>query len=419
MLHSDSQILQRFMNPIVKEYNKNREKKPFLSKVSQIFIEKILGWMEDAEESFSFSKTTILETDLDKEDGIVKGTRHHHIPHEVNDYIERMDWIGKKLEFSIGIRTFNIYLVHPIDINNSKTQILEWFNEIKKMIYCWLYIASMQSTKGCSKKLDIYLYFTDFKKEFPKDRNDILGDMNVNTAYTFSCSLSDSGNNEMYIYRKEEWFKVFIHESFHSFALDFSNMSRDFSDKQILKIFPLHIDLRFYETYTEMWAEVINIIYIVYSSKIKNKIVKVTEYLKMEQLFSLFQALKILKYNHISYVELYEMTESAKMKRIHNYKENTPVMAYYILKSICMMNVGEFIEWTTVSNKGSLNFRKTESYLLSFINFIKERYNRSDFLKALEFIEGYYSTLLKRKLLDGFYDVLNSLRMSMFTPMKI
>jgi len=412
MFHPDSQILQQFMNPIMKKYNKNREKKPFLSKVSQIFIEKIVGWMEDAEHSFS--KTTIMETDLHKEDGMVKGTKQYHIPDKVKHYIERMDWIGKKLEFSIGIRTFNIYLVHPLDKNSSKPQIIEWFDEVKKQIYYWLYIASMESTKGCSKRMNIYLYFTNLKKELPK--NGTLGEMNVNTAYTFSCSISDSGDNEMYIYRKEEWFKVFIHESFHSFALDFSNMSRDFTDKKILKIFPLHIDLRFYETYTEMWAEVINIIYIVYSSKVENKMAKVIEYLKMEQLFSLFQALKILKYNHISYVELYEMTESAKLKRIHNYKESTPIMAYYILKSICMMNVGEFIEWTTLSNKGSLNFRKTESNLESFINFIKERYNRSDFLKAVEFTEGYYSTLIKRKMIGGgfSYDVLNNLRMSMF-----
>jgi queuine tRNA-ribosyltransferase len=81
--------------------------------------------------------------------------------------------------------------------------------------------------------------------------------------------------------------------------------------------------------------------------------------------------------------ELYEMTESAKMKRIHHYKESTPIMAYYILKSICMMNVDEFIEWTTKSNKGSLNFRKTESNIGSFIHFIRERYNREDYIKAM------------------------------------
>ena len=407
MFHPDSVFLQKFMDPIIKKYNENREKTSFLSKTSKIFIEKIIAWMEDAENSFS--KTYIQETGLEI---LPKGDKYYHIPEKVKSHIERIRWLGKKLSFSIGIRKFNVFLVHPLSQTESK--INKWFDEIKKRIYCLLFISSMESTKECSKTLNIYLYFTDLKKKFPE--NGTLGEMNVNSAYTFACSLKESGENEMYLYRKEEWFKVFIHESFHAFGLDFSNMSRDIhysTDRQILKLFPLHIDLRFYETYTELWAEIINIIYIVFSSKIKNKMAKIIEFLKIDQLFSLFQVLKILKYNHISYNELYEMTESAKMKRIHHYKESTPIMAYYILKSICMMNVDEFIEWTTESNKGSLNFRKTESNIGSFIHFIRERYNREDFLKAVEFTEDYYSLQKKDKFSDS-YDILNNLRMSIF-----
>ena len=409
MFHPDSQNLQKFMHPIVKKYNEKREKTSFLSKSAEIFIEKIIALMEDAEKSFS--KTYIQETGLDI---LPKGDKYFHIPEKVKSHIERMRWFGKKIYFSIGIRKFNIFLIHPLSQTESK--INEWMDKIKHRIYCWLYIASMESTKDCSKTLNIYLYFTDLKKEFNEEK--ILGEINVNTAYTFACSLKESGENEMYLYRKEEWFKVFIHESFHAFALDFANMSQDIHsnvDRQILKIFPLRVDLRLYETYTEMWAEIINIIYIVCKSKTTKKIAKIIEFLKMEQLFSLFQALKILKHNHISYIELYEMTETAKMKRIHHYKETTPIMAYYILKSICMMNVGDFIKWTTETNKGTFNFRKTESNLLSFINFFKERYNKIDYLRAMEFTEGYYSILKKKNLIGGSnIDIFNNLRMSIF-----
>jgi hypothetical protein len=187
------------------------------------------------------------------------------------------------------------------------------------------------------------------------------------------------------------------------------------TDRQVMKIFPVKIDLRLYETYTELWAEIINIIYIVYNSNTKNKMSKIIESLKMEQIFSLFQVLKILEHNHISYSELYEMTESAKMKRIHHYKESTPIFSYYILKSICIMNVGEFIEWTTVSNKGSLNFRNTESNIHSFINFIKERYNNENYLNLLEFIEKYYVSIKKKRIgASENIDILQNLRMSIF-----
>ena len=418
MFHPDSQILQKNMNPIVKKYNENREKKQILSKTSILFLNKIIKWMEEAEESFS--KTSIQEFHLEKENGIPKGKMQYHIPEKVKEHIERMNWVGKKLSFSISDRKFNIFLIHPIKTSQTEYEIYKWFHEIKKRIYCWLYIAILQSTNGCSKTLNIYFYFTDLKKKMAENgKTAILGEINVNTAYTFACSLNKSGENEMYLYRKEEWFKVFIHESFHAFALDFSNMQRDneFINREIGKIFPLSIDVRLYESYTEMWAEIINIVYIVYNSKTMNKIQKITEFLKMEQLFSLFQACKILKHNHISYTELYEMTEMAKMKRIHNYRETTPILAYYILKSICMMNVGKFIEWTTVSNKGTLNFYKTKANMLSYVQFIKERYKTPEYLAAIQFTENYYSTMknIKNKMIgESDFDILDNLRMSMF-----
>jgi len=415
MFHPDSQLLQKFMKPIVKEYNKT-SKKRILSPVSEIFLKKILGWMEDAEDSFS--NTIIQEMILDGKNGIPKGEMQFHIPEKVMDHMERMRWIGKKISFSIENRTFHIFLLHP-KTSQTESEIYKWIDGLKKRIYCWLYIASMESTKGCSKTMNIYLYLTDLKKKFPqKGENEILSEINVNTAYTFACSFSETGENEMYLYRKEEWFKVFIHETFHAFALDFANMRETDADHQILRMFPLNIDLRLFETYTEMWAETMNIIYIVHSSNIKNKMEKIVEYLKMEQLFSLFQALKVLKHNHISYEELYEMTERAKIKRVHHYKESSPVMAYYILKSICMMNVGEFIEWTSINNKGSLNFQKTKSNIDSFIHFIKERYKHEEFLEAMKFTENYYSLMKRKKMVGGFptedFDLGRNLRMSMF-----
>jgi hypothetical protein len=364
--------------------------------------------MEDAE--ISFSKTTIQESILEE---MEKGKKYYYIIDKIKDQMERMNWIGKKVTFFIGEREFTLFLLHPRE-NLSDKLILDWINKIIKRIYCWLYIASMESTKGCSKRLNIYFYFTDFKKQFPpeNERNAILAEINVNSAYTFSCEISQDGENEMYIYRKEEWFKVFIHETFHAFSLDFSNEVREIQmkiDKNILKIFSLNIDLRLYETYCEMWAEIINIIYIVFSSRSNQKISKIVELLKIEELFSLFQTIKILNYNHISYNELYEMSESAKIKRIYNYKESSPIISYYVLKSIFMMNVGEYIEWTSLSNKGSLNFRKTDETFDSYCRFISERYNNSNYLKAIEFIKEYIRINKNKNR-----EILNSLKMSIF-----
>jgi hypothetical protein len=63
------------------------------------------------------------------------------------------------------------------------------------------------------------------------------------------------------LYRMEEWFKVFIHETFHCLGLDFSGMNVSNSNKQILQLFPgcsRDMDVRVYETYCEIWAETLD-----------------------------------------------------------------------------------------------------------------------------------------------------------------
>jgi hypothetical protein len=436
MYHKDSKSLIQFIKVISKNFINNGEN---LSKTSEIFIEKILGWMEDA--SLEFGKTNIEERRLDNQKEVPRGTHFLHIPEEIQEHLERMDWIGKKINFSIKSRTFHIYFVHPTQ-GVKESEILTWMKQITKKIYNWLYIASHQGTQGCSKDLSIYMYFTGFKKKLPPSKKP-MDEMNVNTAYTFSCKLRSGGENEMYIYRKEEWFKVFIHETFHSFALDFSslpNTTQKVFDKKILQIFPLKIDLRFYETYCEMWAEILNIIYIVFENvkgDLKIKIRKITEHLELEHLFSLFQTSKILKSMQISYCELYEDSVKARHKRILNYKEDSPIMSYYVLKCIFMLHFGEFIEWCIVNNKGSLNFRKTESNLESYVEFIGKRYKSPQLLQELSFMDEYHNVLQKKKIFgeinggingrmngqingrmngenDGSFNIMQSLRMSMF-----
>lgn len=424
-MNQDSEILHQFIKPIFEKYQEKQEKKHFLSKISQIFIEKIIQWIKDSETSFE--NTQIEELILDNNE-LPKGKYYYHIPYKIKHHIENMNWVGKKYTFSIKKRIFTIYCIHPTESFQTETKIYKWLETVKKYIYSWLYIACMQSNEECSKNMNIYLYFTDFKKQFP-EKKEVLGENHVNTAYTFACKISENGNNEMYLYRKEEWFKVFIHECFHAFSLDFSNINSSMIkkiDKQIMQIFPLHLDVRFYETYTETWSEILNIIYIVYFSQTTKPMHRIIECLKMEQMHSLFQMIKILKYNEISYNELYEMTEKAKMKRMYHYKEYTPVFSYYILKCICIMNVGEFIQWSYITNRGSLNMNndvliKIETKIDLFVEFIKKNYNKAHFLRAIRNMEQYYELVLydyiknsKKKHKDEFY-IFHNLRMSMFT----
>merc|ERR1711990_305671 len=80
----------------------------------------------------------------------------------------------------------------------------------------------------------------------------VLEPFNVNTGYTTRCNL---GN--ITIYRKEEWFKVLIHESMHYLGLDFG-----VENHNLHLIFPIDTEISLAEAYVEFWARIFNIYFV-------------------------------------------------------------------------------------------------------------------------------------------------------------
>jgi hypothetical protein len=62
-----------------------------------------------------------------------------------------------------------------------------------------------------------------------------------------------------------------MHETFHSFGLDFSERhSQNESNQIILSLFPAvdkKTDIRLFETYCEMWAEIFNLMFYLFTTK--------------------------------------------------------------------------------------------------------------------------------------------------------
>ena len=157
---------------------------------------------------------------LQNEDIIIpKGYKSNFFPEYIRKYID--NHCKSQLVYSCKIAE------HPITIrvglfNNEKLEKLE--KEIRLM-FVWLYMCYQYSDINCAKTLDIYLFFTPFKKILPSRNTEILGAEHVNTGFSYQCSP----NGEIIIYREEEWMKVFIHETFHAFGFDIDVYSEKIS----------------------------------------------------------------------------------------------------------------------------------------------------------------------------------------------
>jgi hypothetical protein len=297
---------------------------------------------------------------------------------------------------------------------------IDTYNEYVDNMLVWIYLLNIYSTENCkgNNNITVFIYLTTLEKYLPNDNKLILDEENVNTAFTFSCPTNKS---EIVIFRKEEWFKVFIHETFHNFGLDFSEMNINVCKKILSSIFPINSELNVYEAYSEFWARIMNTIFCSYTICKTNKkydfqsfINMFNQFINYEITYSLLQANKVLAYMNLFYQYLYENDSYSHSLRQQFYKENTNVFAYYIITGILIYNYQDFILWCHVNNTNLLQFKKTISHQKEFCKFIEKRYKKRLFLNDINCIHLFLIRLInKSNKTNSEKYLINNLRMTL------
>ena len=252
----------------------------------------------------------------------------------------------------------------------------------------WLYIVNQYASKSCSTDVTIFVYHTSLLKMLPQSNIEVLDESHVNTAFTRTCPKK----SEIVVFREEEWFKVFIHETFHNFGLDFSDMDSSSLIKTVLSIFPVNSEVNPFECYTEFWARIMNALFCSFiNCKDKENadefLTNAEFFINFERMYSMFQMVKVLNFMDITYSNLYSKTRISEHIRATMYKENTNVLSYYILTTILLLNYQDFLEWCDHNNTVLIQFKKTTANLEEFAKFIQKKYKSTNMLKGIECTE--------------------------------
>lgn len=338
-------------------------------------------------------------------------------PIEIRNQIDHFATYDICYTFSLFKRQITIHFV----IEDDKVEInIDKYNEYVDKILVWLYIVNEYSSKKCSEKITLFLYMTSLNKELPKTNIHILDQNNVNTAFTYTCPKV----SEIIVFRKEEWFKVLMHETFHNFALDFSDMNTEKCNERILSTFQVDSDVNLYEAYTEFWAKIWNSVFSGYyllqdKESTQDFLTNFTFFIQFERNFGFFQMVKALEFMGLQYTDLYSKNPQSESMRSTLYKEKTNVLAYYIITLVLINNYQGFLVWCDENNTSLLQFKKTTGNIGSFCSFIEHNYKVKSMLKGVECMEKYLRTLLssmnkssramKKKELEY---VLNNMRMT-------
>jgi hypothetical protein len=403
---SESKSLQQFLQTNLSHKFKHISQTRFSPEAST-FLASIFENIKTASDEHGVANIVISPP---FENEIPKGIHYKFCPDKARHHIENMTSTGQTCRFSINGRKITIHLVYEYKEGSRRPAIKKMFADIWHRVYLLIHLLSGYSRTQCSQTLSVYLYLTSLKKTLSDcDGDCIIGEDNANTAFTFACKLK----NEVYLYRKEEWFKVLAHELFHSLGLDFSEYDCTELEKQIFEIFPVKVDLRLYEAYTELWGELINAMFIAYfsvSNREPEKTVrKLENLLYQERMFSVYQASKVLTHFGMSYDDLYSKNHHS----LQSYKETTPVLSYYIIKNILMFHIGAFMEWCIKHNGSSIEFNKTDigSNMDHFVTFIREHYNSRELVESMDHARTWFLKQEKNQRSDKV--PITTLRMSL------
>lgn len=320
----------------------------------------------------------------------------------IRNHIISLNKIGRLYTFTLGKRNIKLHIILHLKSKN-KTQKYKRNNrqrsrqisqqrsrsnsrstEFKKIFqktYSILGFLTNEINPSCSADLSIYLYLTDLKKTLPTEVSEEITEENVNTGFTFGCSL----DNEIYIYRREEWDKVLIHELIHAFGLDFASNTElnTEANRRLLDFFKItgSKDLRIYEAYTETWATILCGFFNSHS------LISFERNIAIQQKWAINQYLKIIGHYDLN-GDMFECEKSIILK------EKVTIFSYYLLKCRLLFSIDRFFDFCaskkypmSMSIPGIINFEKTYRNIDAFMEMITKEIYGTDTTKFFELVD--------------------------------
>lgn len=384
-----------------------------------------------------------------------------YIPTKIADYIKEKAKILLEYNCDLGngknvVVKFILFDSSHYELNNIRKKSASYFKHCVLKIYIWLKLLSKYSSVECGKNLECFIYLTPFKRKLPScsgvetasnmyhyndspeneidddtenmygagnKKGNVIGASHVNGGISDVCQT----DGRIVVYRREEWFKVFIHETMHNYGLDFSTLDISSANKKLQSIFSIQTDIKIFESYCETWARIMNVFFESYfelnrysrtlftplttRKKFINNIHKqhfvslknghkhvgtdkkerflniFYDNIQHESVFSIFQCVKVLNFMGLDYSIISNCSDANYVIVKKFYKEQTNVFAYYIIVAVLIANFNNFILWCIDNNTNLFNFKKENASVDSFVMFISKNYKNNDLLKMIVGLE--------------------------------
>ena len=236
------------------------------------------------------------------------------------------------------------------------------------------------------KRYTIKMVMTDFDKH--TNITDCLEPIHINSAYSYG--------NDIVLFRKEELLKVFLHECFHMFCLDFKNVNINYTEL-LQPLFHAQSDYLLFESLCEFWARTLNTAILSFFVNKETTYEEFERYfnlnLNLERVYCLVQMKHYLSLFHLNYEDLI-------YNNCKSYKENTNGLCYYVITALLFFNYQQTMNWFIEHNETLLQFNKETRHVYMFYHYIRSVYKNDKFLKTVFLMKNYKLNHLSMSIFD-------------------
>ena len=219
------------------------------------------------------------------------------VPYEANELWHTSATYSTEIPFTV-----NVYGV-------SKSDAVKYMRMYGDKLAKWIFIM-IENKRPCIRELTLHWLLYDVPKRGRSSSSEMVIKHMVNTGFTYRCK----SNNTITLYRIEDAYKVFVHETMHSFGYDVMLLDSPSTSKLHYGVYTVDM----YEVCCEFFAR--------YVAIANNRVPESA--LKANVKWGLLQASKFLGEK--------EFKDLLRGKTDSEYKEETPAFSYYVATGILL-----------------------------------------------------------------------------------
>lgn len=347
-----------------------------------------------------------------REDDIIFREKTHKDHQMIGDFLSENEYLNLEMRSFIGNTDYKIIeyrhrelLYTFIDYSEShgrdkeKEKEKDAIDDIKNLLTITIFLQKYRRSSCKIRNLSTYIFLTPFQKSYPCSKGAIISGEHINSGYTIPCQTS----SKIFLWRKEEYFKVYIHEFMHAMGIDFATMNIAPLQTLMSRIFPnIESEFCMFESYADIWALILNnILYVSRLSRSRMKRLDMFQNLyHMDKLWTVFQSVKVLKnYGLGDYRDYIHHGENDcgenDWGRGEQVLEETNTFAYFIGKAILMVSIDDFLEFCYRHNTMIITFSR-ENLDSRFLEFIESHYRSHSLVGLFELFERIYAGIDKK-----------------------